>query len=103
MPVGLQKHNTVYETLKRVADSEPRDLDAWQISLSAGASPLALCPCILALMFLVCLHVVYGKCVIDLYPAHRPKRHMAQARRVPSPTCRTPWRWRMEQGPLRPR
>ena len=36
----LQKHNTVYETLKRVADSEPRELDAWQISLSAGISRL---------------------------------------------------------------
>lgn len=32
----MQKHNTVYETLKRVADSEARDLDAWQLSLSAG-------------------------------------------------------------------
>ncbi len=35
----LQKHNTVYETLKRVADGEPRELDAWQISLSAGQKP----------------------------------------------------------------
>lgn len=32
----MQKHVTVYETLKRVADSEIRDLDAWQVSITTG-------------------------------------------------------------------
>ena len=33
----LQEFRTVYETLKRVADAESRQLDAWQIKLSVGA------------------------------------------------------------------
>ena len=32
----LQKHPTIYETLKRIGDAEQRKLDTWSISLTSG-------------------------------------------------------------------
>ena len=32
----LQKHITIYETLKRIGDAEQRKLDTWSISLTSG-------------------------------------------------------------------
>ena len=34
--VLLQKHLTIYETLKRIGDAEQRKLDTWSISLTSG-------------------------------------------------------------------
>ena len=34
----LQRHVTIYETLKRIGDAEARNLDAWHVALSSGAS-----------------------------------------------------------------
>ena len=34
--VLLQKHPTIYETLKRIGDAEQRKLDTWRISLTSG-------------------------------------------------------------------
>jgi hypothetical protein len=33
----MQRHITIYETLKRIGDAEPRRLDTWSISLTSGA------------------------------------------------------------------
>ena len=35
-PVSMQKHITIYETLKRIGDAEQRRLDTWSISLTSG-------------------------------------------------------------------
>ena len=32
----LQDYKTLYATMKRIADAEPRDLDTWSIGISAG-------------------------------------------------------------------
>ncbi len=32
----LQKHPTIYETLKRIGHAEQRKLDTWSISLTSG-------------------------------------------------------------------
>ena len=34
--VVLQDYKTLYATMKRIADAEPRELDTWNISVSAG-------------------------------------------------------------------
>ena len=36
--VHLQDYKTLYATMKRIADSEPRALDTWAIGISAGDS-----------------------------------------------------------------
>ncbi len=33
---GLQDYKTLYATMKRIADAEPRDLDTWNIGITAG-------------------------------------------------------------------
>ena len=38
----LQDYTTIYSTMKRIADAEPRDLDAWTISLTLGEPALCL-------------------------------------------------------------
>ena len=35
-----QKHMTIYETLKRIGDAEPRRIDTWAISLTAPKQAL---------------------------------------------------------------
>lgn len=34
--VDLQDYKTLYATMKRIADAEPRELDTWNITVSAG-------------------------------------------------------------------
>lgn len=34
--VVLQDYKTLYATMKRIADAEPRELDTWNITVSAG-------------------------------------------------------------------
>ena len=38
--VPLQDYKTVYATMKRIADAEARDLDTWNIGITAGDSSL---------------------------------------------------------------
>ena len=33
---GMQDYKTLYATMKRIADAEPRDLDTWNIGITAG-------------------------------------------------------------------
>ena len=33
---GLQDYKTLYATMKRIADAEPRNLDTWNIGITAG-------------------------------------------------------------------
>lgn len=33
---GIQDYKTLYATMKRIADAEPRDLDTWNIGITAG-------------------------------------------------------------------
>ena len=32
----MQDYKTLYATMKRIADAEPRDLDTWNIAITAG-------------------------------------------------------------------
>lgn len=42
LPSWLRNFASVYNMLRRVADAQPRDLDCWRISMSAGtSSPLS--------------------------------------------------------------
>ena len=36
----MQRHITIYETLKRIGDAESRALDVWSVSLTCGAKAL---------------------------------------------------------------
>ena len=36
----MQRHITIYETLKRIGDAESRALDVWSVSLTCGANAL---------------------------------------------------------------
>lgn len=47
--VLLQKHPTIYETLKRIGNAEQRKLDTWSISLTSGDSHLLPCKALLQL------------------------------------------------------
>lgn len=38
----LQDYTTIYSTMKRIADAEPRDLDAWTLSMTLGERALCL-------------------------------------------------------------
>ena len=53
-PVAVQKHITIYETLKRIGDAEQRRLDTWSISLTSGEWDLSCASCIVQLQNLTC-------------------------------------------------
>ncbi len=42
LPSWLRNFGSVYNMLRRVADAQPRELDCWRITMSAGDAPLLL-------------------------------------------------------------
>ncbi len=45
LPSWLRNFGSVYNMLRRVADAQPRELDCWRITMSAGDAPVLLPRC----------------------------------------------------------
>lgn len=105
----LQKHITIYETLKRIGDAEQRNLDTWAISLTSGEPSIQLLGSHFKLKSLPFLHLLQNPpipvalCQPLESLLHKSSTWRVQARATSSRSCPTPWRpWTSAMRSLRP-